>query len=243
MASFWVSHPEKERYTLWMSKDIIENFAKKLKLYRLRSKLEIELLEDHLMICGEHSPAPFLPTNTASCALPEATLAGTVYYRRLTQQDIQSSVTTDSIWALLEVMSAIPRITAATQDRFVPQMINFESIGGIDFKKGCYPGQEIVARSQYLGTIKRRLHIAMLDIPQDSTFTVTEGMEVFSENDREQACGLVVLVAKDSVKHQFVFQLELKLAEASARLFFNQPDAQGLGPLKISPPPYPFITI
>jgi folate-binding protein YgfZ len=59
-------------------------------------------------------------------------------------------------WRWLEVRSGIVTIEAATVDRFVPQMVNFELVGGVDFKKGCYPGQEVVARSQYRGTTKRR---------------------------------------------------------------------------------------
>ena len=59
-------------------------------------------------------------------------------------------------WRWLDVRSGIVTIEAATVDRFVPQMINFELVGGVDFQKGCYPGQEVVARSQYRGTTKRR---------------------------------------------------------------------------------------
>jgi hypothetical protein len=64
------------------------------------------------------------------------------------------------VWWWSEVRAAIPTVFAATQEKFVPQMINFEVLGGVDFKKGCYPGQEIVARSQYLGKLKRRMHRA-----------------------------------------------------------------------------------
>ena len=63
----------------------------------------------------------------------------------------------ESHWALQEIRAGRPLITAATQDQFVPQMVNLEQIGGVDFKKGCYPGQEIVARAQYRGQVKRRM--------------------------------------------------------------------------------------
>ena len=59
-------------------------------------------------------------------------------------------------WRRLEVLSGIARIEAANQELFVPQMINFELVDGVNFRKGCYPGQEVVARSQYLGKLKRR---------------------------------------------------------------------------------------
>jgi len=66
-------------------------------------------------------------------------------------------------WQLLEVRSAIPVIEAATVDQFVPQMLNYEVVGGVGFQKGCYPGQEVVARSQYRGTIKRRMFLFAVD--------------------------------------------------------------------------------
>jgi folate-binding protein YgfZ len=91
------------------------------------------------------------------------------------------------VWRLAEINAGIPQITQPTQERFVPQMVNFELIGGVNFKKGCYPGQEIVARSQYLGKLKRRMVLASVD-----TVEARPGMEVFSIVDPEQPCGMVV---------------------------------------------------
>ena len=68
-----------------------------------------------------------------------------------------------SAWWRSEVEAAVPTVFAATQEKFVPQMINLEVLGGVSFKKGCYPGQEIVARSQYLGKLKRRMQRAHVD--------------------------------------------------------------------------------
>ena len=65
---------------------------------------------------------------------------------------------TEAGWALAEIQAGRPLITAATQDQFVPQMVNLEALGGVNFQKGCYPGQEIVARAQYRGQgVKRRM--------------------------------------------------------------------------------------
>lgn len=78
------------------------------------------------------------------------------------------------LWRLADIHAGMPRITQATQEQFVPQMINFELIGGVNFKKGCYPGQEIVARSQYLGKLKRRMFLAHVDAeaaPGDSLYS------------------------------------------------------------------------
>jgi folate-binding protein YgfZ len=91
------------------------------------------------------------------------------------------------VWRLGDIHAGIPRITQPTQERFVPQMVNYDLVGGVNFKKGCYPGQEIVARSQYLGKLKRRMMLASTDA-QDAR----AGMEVFSAADPEQPCGMVV---------------------------------------------------
>ena len=93
-------------------------------------------------------------------------------------------------WACLEVLSGIPRVTVPTFDQFVPQMVNFELVGGVNFRKGCYPGQEIVARSQYLGKLKRRMLLASVDT--DELAAVMPGTEVFSDDDPGQPGGMIV---------------------------------------------------
>jgi folate-binding protein YgfZ len=74
-------------------------------------------------------------------------------------------------------------------EAFVPQMLNYESVGGVNFKKGCYPGQEIVARSQFRGTLKRRAFIVHADV------TLSVGEDIFHSADSEQPCGLVAAAA------------------------------------------------
>ncbi|QBE66468.1 CAF17-like 4Fe-4S cluster assembly/insertion protein YgfZ [Pseudoduganella lutea] len=90
-------------------------------------------------------------------------------------------------WRLSDIHAGVPLIAAATQEQFVPQMINFELLGGVNFKKGCYPGQEIVARSQYLGKLKRRTALATIDAAG-----IAAGSEVFTPADPGQPCGMVV---------------------------------------------------
>jgi hypothetical protein len=92
-------------------------------------------------------------------------------------------------WRCLEVSSGVPLIEAATVERFVPQMVNFELIGGVDFRKGCYPGQEVVARSQYRGTLKRRMFLFDVAAPAGA------GQEVFHSADPGQPAGMVVNAA------------------------------------------------
>ena len=92
-------------------------------------------------------------------------------------------------WALLEVRSGVARIVAATSEAFVPQMVNFELVGGVNFKKGCYPGQEVVARSQYRGTLKRRGALLATDTPMQA------GQEIFLASEPEQPAGQIALAA------------------------------------------------
>ena len=92
-------------------------------------------------------------------------------------------------WRQLSASSGVPVIEAATVDQFVPQMVNLELIGGVDFKKGCYPGQEVVARSQYRGTLKRRMFL--FDVPA----AAQPGQELFHSADPGQPAGLIANAA------------------------------------------------
>ena len=92
-------------------------------------------------------------------------------------------------WHWLEVQSGIAMVTQPIFEAFVPQMLNYESVGGVSFKKGCYPGQEIVARSQFRGTLKRRAYL----VHADSSPAV--GQEVFDSTDAGQPCGTVAAAA------------------------------------------------
>jgi tRNA-modifying protein YgfZ len=98
----------------------------------------------------------------------------------------------DEAWRLSEIHAGVPQVGPGTQEQFVPQMVNFELLGGVNFKKGCYPGQEIVARSQYLGKLKRRTALASI-----ADAAAVPGAEVFSPADPEQPCGMVVNTARN----------------------------------------------
>lgn len=93
------------------------------------------------------------------------------------------------LWHWLSVQSGIAMITQPIVEAFVPQMLNYESVGGVSFKKGCYPGQEVVARSQFRGTLKRRAYLA------HTRGTPVVGQEVFHASDADQPCGMVAACA------------------------------------------------
>jgi folate-binding protein YgfZ len=86
-------------------------------------------------------------------------------------------------WSWLEVASGVPRIVGATAEHFVPQMINFDLVRGVSFSKGCYPGQEVVARSQYRGTVKRRMFRFA------AAASAEPGAEVYHDGDPGQPAG------------------------------------------------------
>jgi hypothetical protein len=92
-------------------------------------------------------------------------------------------------WDWLLIDAGIPAVVPATQDQFVPQMANMEVLGGVSFNKGCYPGQEIVARSQYLGKVKRRLFLAHLDAESRA------GAELYSPDLPDQSTGHIANIA------------------------------------------------
>ena len=135
-------------------------------------------------------------------------------------------------WAWGEVRSGIATVTLPSVEAFVPQMLNFESVGGVNFKKGCYPGQEVVARSQFRGTLKRRACLVHGETPMSA------GDDVFLPSDPDQPCGTVVQAALapgggyDAIVSAQVAAIdtgELRLASATGAV------------LRVLPLPYPLL--
>ena len=133
-------------------------------------------------------------------------------------------------WSLEEVRAGVPLVTLPTQDQFVPQMANFERVSGVDFKKGCYPGQEIVARTQYLGKLKRRMYRGQVD----ATTAPAAGMDVYA--NEPQPIGTVVNAApRPEGGYEFLAVLQSSSVEEGAPLRLGAAD----GPLAgILPLPY-----
>ncbi|NBX20156.1 MAG: folate-binding protein [Betaproteobacteria bacterium] len=125
-------------------------------------------------------------------------------------------------------MSGVATLTAPVVEAFVPQMLNYESVGGVSFKKGCYPGQEVVARSQFRGTLKRRAFVGQ------SASLLSAGQEVFANGDAEQPVGLVVQAAHDPQGGSVVI-VSLQLAATDGLLRVGDAEIQLL------PLPYPLL--
>jgi len=110
-------------------------------------------------------------------------------------------------------------------------MLNYESVGGVNFKKGCYPGQEVVARSQFRGTLKRRAYLAHGDA------ALQAGQDVFHESDPEQPCGVVAQAAAcPDGGWDAIVSMQISAA-GSGRVSLGA----GGRPLAIEPPPYPLL--
>jgi folate-binding protein YgfZ len=134
-------------------------------------------------------------------------------------------------WEWLDIRAGIPVITPATQEEFVPQMVNLDLIGGVSFEKGCYPGQEIVARMHYRGTLKQRMYRAAIpggDAPQP-------GDKLYSPDFGEQACGAVVNAAPPpDGGHELLASIQIAAADKGS---VNWKSPQGPA-LKLLPLPY-----
>ncbi|WP_153075354.1 folate-binding protein YgfZ [Paraburkholderia bonniea] len=124
------------------------------------------------------------------------------------------------IWDWLEIQAGEPRITLPVVEQFVPQMVNFDVLGGVDFRKGCYPGQEVVARSQYRGTIKRRMSLA--HVAADAA--ACPGAELFHSADPGQPCGQIVSAAPSpNGGHDFLAEIKLAALD-SGSIHLGAPD-------------------
>jgi tRNA-modifying protein YgfZ len=135
-------------------------------------------------------------------------------------------------WAWLEVMSGVAPLTQPLVEAFVPQMLNYESVGGVNFKKGCYPGQEVVARSQFRGTLKRRAYIV------EAPAALAVGQEVFHDSDPEQPCGLVAAAAANPAGGwNAIVSMQTRAAEGG-QISAGSADGQNL---TLLPLPYPLL--
>ena len=240
-----------DRFALFLSKDIAASTAKRLSMFVLRSKVKVIDASSQWSIsgytCNEENIADLkIEAGQIGLRLPNVLANNHTYSRAfiaMKNDGAQNNLSDDSMqWDHLEVMSAIPRIVLATQEQFVPQMINFESVAGVDFKKGCYPGQEIVARSQYRGVIKRRLQLAHTSIDSLGSVSIAPSTELFHANDPSQPAGMVVLSSPSPTEpNRIDLQVECKLdALESGEIHLGSVQ----GPvLKIDPLPYPFIEI
>ena len=122
-----------------------------------------------------------------------ASEAHTVACQRL---NLPYALSSAAQWHGQDISAGLPWIEAATQDLLIPQTLNLDLIEGVSFTKGCYPGQEIVARSHYRGTVKRRMHLGTIE--QSAGLSLKAGADIFDAQGSEQACGRVINIAEST---------------------------------------------
>ena len=205
LVSFYGFKPQADTVYLLLAADSVEFIVKRLKMFVLRSKCTVEDVSAQWRISGHiekiESGAKALAMHTRAgaegyvVALPSVEIDSQAFSREIRVEAASEAskieVNTDSLlwWNWLQVQSGVALVGAALREAFVPQMINYESLGGINFKKGCYPGQEVVARSQFRGAIKRRAFVAHV------AGVAEAGQEVFDASAPDQPVGLIAQTA------------------------------------------------
>jgi tRNA-modifying protein YgfZ len=157
LASFLVI-PAEEGFLLQLARDLAAPVAKRLAMFVLRAKVKVADVSDAWEQFGLWDADVGTPGVAWSGRVATVQVGERRFVQLAPAGELKEPVNAhEAQWTLQEIRAGRPLITSATQDQFVPQMVNFEQIGGVDFKKGCYPGQEIVARAQYRGQVKRRM--------------------------------------------------------------------------------------
>lgn len=207
LASFVVWR-EGDAYRLALAAELAEPILKRLQMFVLRAKVKLADLSSNTVLLGLAGPRAEAALAAAGLPLPGPQLttaaAADVRVIRLDHERFLIGAPVPAAlalwplltaiarpvgvgpWRWLDIRAGLPLVTGATREEFVPQMADFEKIGGVSFHKGCYPGQEIVARTQYLGKVKRHLYRLV------STSTLQAGDELHSPDHPDQACGKIV---------------------------------------------------
>ena len=215
LANFIIWRTEPDAFMLVCSADLLPALVKRLSMFVLRAKCQFEILDSYWVLSGIWGNALSTPTAAGiSIGQVQTTPHGWILgltdalshesgkpaiprQMALTQtQPTDDAPTTHSTpqdhldaWRLSDINSGFPWVVSATTDQFVPQMINWEVLRGINFKKGCYPGQEVVARTQYRGTLKRRMFLMEFPVACHA------GDEIFTLEEPGQPIGVVVNAA------------------------------------------------
>ena len=203
LANFLVV-PQAQGFLLQLSRDLAPAVAKRLSMFVLRAKVKVTDASNEWTQFGlwgtgaaERLAALGMPVPTGDLVVaPDAdavvvriTQQHFVLLVKAAQRDRVPGNSDEGAWALEEIRAGRPLVVQATQDLFVPQMVNLERLGAVDFKKGCYPGQEIVARTQYRGVLKRRMVRARV------AAAAAPGNDLYADDLPGQASGTVVNAA------------------------------------------------
>jgi tRNA-modifying protein YgfZ len=241
--------PHESGFLLQLSRDLAAPVAKRLAMFILRAKVKlVDVSNDWTQLgiwgpsAAERLAALVLQTPLADLGVKHGVAGG--FAVRLGAQRFLAAVpaarrhqalgaltdASSGAWALEEIRAGQPTVVLATQDLFVPQMVNLERLGAVDFKKGCYPGQEIVARTQYRGVLKRRMVRAHVAAP------AAPAQDVFAEGAPGQASGSVVNVAPvPAGGSELLAVVQISSLESGSALRLGAPDGP---PLELLPLPF-----
>lgn len=243
-------------YLLQLPRVLCEPIRKKLSMYVLRAKVKITDDSDAVISLGlSGTQAQTLLSQHCNTSLQQCLEVGNLDQGciiKLAEQQYQINTTAPHAqilwqtfsphaqavgsmhWDRLNIHAGIPVVLPETQEQFVAQMLNLDLIGGINFKKGCYPGQEIVARMQYLGKLKRRMFLAHID----SEESPQPGNELFSADMDGQASGMIVNSASAQNGGFDVLAVVQISSQDTQTIHLNS--LQGT-PLQFSALPYPLM--
>lgn len=243
LASFIACQRSATEVLLVCSRDLLAATLKRLSMFVLRTKVKLTDASDEFALYGLAGDALTSIAGSAYPAWAKADFDDQILvhlYPALGQPRglwiapqgspaPQGQALDAALWAWGEVRSGVATLSAPLVETFVPQMLNYESVGGVNFKKGCYPGQEVVARSQFRGQLKRRTYLA------HSPSALAVGAEIFTAEDAEQAVGLVVQSAPAPAGGwDALVCLQTHASSADLRA--------GPAPLALQPLPYALLT-
>ena len=198
-------------YLLQLPAVLEESMLKRLRMFVMRAKVTLDSMDAELVSIGLSGPdaekivretAGFAPNGGNACETrdeisvlslpgpyPRFQIIASAGAAMKLWGGLKAKATPvgPPVWAWLDIMAGIPTVYPETSEAFVPQMANLEIVGGVHFKKGCYPGQEIVARMQYLGKLKQRMYRAHID-----TELVRPGNAIYAPDLPGQSAGTVV---------------------------------------------------
>lgn len=230
---------EADDWLLLLPASLIEGVARRLRMYVLRATVTLSVETSQRVVMGFAVPTVGLPAHppagevVQSAALTLLGLSGGRTLALVPPQQIAALASWASApehWSAQCIRHGEPWVTGATQEAFVPQMLNLERLGGVSFTKGCYPGQEIVARSQHLGEVKRRLagyQLAVGAVP-------AAGAALFATSPGEPV-GTVVSAARSG--EGAVLLAVCQTAVVGQPLRLADPDASALQPLPVDGDP------
>ena len=209
MANFVLLRESADCVALLLPADALPALLKRLSMFVLRAKVKLrDATAETPLWAAMGATVPELPTwgvRSPWVRLPDALGQA----RALHLGPLDAPALPRAAWDWADVHSGLAWVRAATAEHFVPQMLNWELVGGVNFQKGCYPGQEVVARSQYRGTVKRRTQLL-------TGGTAPAGSELWSGDD--SPVGEVVAAASWDGQSALLGEVQLAAWEGEAAL-------------------------